>query len=93
MRDLDDITGAIIDASLHIHRDLGGGLLESVYEAVLARTLARRRFRVERQKAIRFVYDGMAFEEGFARIWWWMTGSSWNSRAWSISHAHTPNSS
>jgi hypothetical protein len=39
MRELDDITGAIVDASLHIHRDLGPGLLESVYEAVLARAL------------------------------------------------------
>jgi GxxExxY protein len=61
---LDGITGAIIDASLHIHRDVGPRLLESVYEAVLARTMARQRFRVERQKAIRFAYDGMAFEEG-----------------------------
>jgi hypothetical protein len=64
VRDLDGITGAIIDASLHIHRDVGPRLLESVYEAVLARTMARQRFRVERQKAIRFAYDGMAFEEG-----------------------------
>ena len=35
MRELDDITGAIVDAALRIHRDLGPGLLESVYEAVL----------------------------------------------------------
>ena len=34
-RELDDITGAIVDAALRIHRDLGPGLLESVYEAVL----------------------------------------------------------
>ena len=65
MRDLDDITAAIVDASLHIHRDLGPGLLESVYEAVLARALVRRGLRVERQNAVRFEYDGMAFEEGF----------------------------
>jgi GxxExxY protein len=65
VRDLDDITGAIVDASLHIHRDLGPGLLESVYETVLARTLVRRGLRVERQKAIRFEYDGLVFEEGF----------------------------
>jgi iron complex transport system substrate-binding protein len=65
VRYLDDITGAIIDASLLIHRDLGPGLLESVYEAVLARTMARRGFGVERQKVIRFEYDGMVFDEGF----------------------------
>lgn len=65
MRELDDITGAIIDASIKIHRDLGPGLLESVYEVVLARSLERRGFQVERQKPIRFEYDGMVFEEGF----------------------------
>ena len=64
MRELDDITGAIVDASLRIHRDLGPGLLESVYEAVLARALERRGFRVERQRSVRFEYDGMVFEEG-----------------------------
>ena len=61
---LDDITGAIVDASIKIHMELGPGLLESVYEAVLARALERRGLRVERQKVIRFEYDGMVFEEG-----------------------------
>ncbi|HEV8599598.1 MAG TPA: GxxExxY protein [Gemmatimonadales bacterium] len=65
MRELDDITGGIVDASLRIHRDLGPGLLESVYEAVLARALDKRGFQVERQQAIRFEYEGMLFEEGF----------------------------
>ena len=65
MMELDDITGAIVDAALKIHRELGPGLLESVYEAVLARALSKRGFEVERQKAIRFEYDGMVFEEGF----------------------------
>ena len=65
MRELDDITGGIVDAALRIHRDLGPGLLESVYEAVLARALAERGFQVERQPALRFEYQGMVFEEGF----------------------------
>ena len=65
MRELDDITGAIVDAALRIHRDLGPGLLESVYEAVLARALERRSLRVERQVSVRFECDGMVFEEGF----------------------------
>jgi GxxExxY protein len=65
MRALDDITGAIVDAAIKIHRELGPGLLETVYEVVLARALERRGFRVERQKCIRFEYDGMMFEEGF----------------------------
>ena len=65
MKELDDITGAIVDSALKIHMDLGPGLLESVYEAVLARALEKRGLRVERQKSIRFEYDGMVFEEGF----------------------------
>lgn len=65
MKDLDDITGAIVDSAVRIHMDLGPGLLESVYEAVLARSLERRGFGVDRQEAIRFEYDEMVFEEGF----------------------------
>ena len=65
MKELDDITGGVVDAALEIHRGLGPGLLESVYEAVLARALERRGFQVERQKVILFEYDGMVFEEGF----------------------------
>ena len=61
---LDEITGTIVDASLKIHKDLGPGLLESVYEGLLVRELERRGFQVERQKVIRFEYDGIFFEQG-----------------------------
>lgn len=63
--ELDDITGAIVDASLQIHRDLGPGLLESVYEAVLARALEKRGLLVERQKEVPFEYEDMVFERAF----------------------------
>ena len=65
MRELDDITDAIINAAIQIHRDLGPGLLESVYEAVLARALEKRGLHVQRQTMIRFEYDGMVFDKGF----------------------------
>jgi len=65
MKELDDITSAIVDSAMKIHKELGPGLLESVYEAVLARALERRGLQVERQKVIRFEYDGMVFDEGF----------------------------
>ena len=65
MTDLDEITGAIVDAALKIHTELGPGLMETVYEVVLARVLERKGFTVERQKAVRFQYDGVMFEEGF----------------------------
>jgi iron complex transport system substrate-binding protein len=65
MQALDDITGAVIDAGVKIHRELGPGLLESVYEVVLAREVERRGWRVERQRPVRIEYDGVVFEEGF----------------------------
>ena len=51
MRDLDDITGAIVDTALQIHRDLGPGLLESVYKTILAKSLERRAFASRRRKS------------------------------------------
>lgn len=63
--ELDDITGAIVDAAMKIHIDLGPGLLESVYEMVLAKELQRRGLVVERQKPVTFQYDGILFDEGF----------------------------
>lgn len=64
-RDLDEISGEVVDAALKIHRALGPGLLESVYEAVLARELVRRGLRVERQVVVAFEFDGLHFDEGF----------------------------
>jgi len=63
-REIDEITGEIIDAAYKLHTGLGPGLLESVYEAVLARSLERRGLKVERQKAVAFDFDGMHFDDG-----------------------------
>jgi iron complex transport system substrate-binding protein len=62
---INDITATIIDAAMQIHKDFGPGSLESVYEAILAKKLAERGLRVERQKVLRFEYDGLGFDEGF----------------------------
>ena len=64
MRELDEITGEIVDAAMRVHMRLGPGLLESVYEAVLARELERRGLKVERQTRVVFEFDGMQFDEG-----------------------------
>ena len=64
-RDIYEITGEIVDAAHKLHTRLGPGLLESVYEAVLARQLERRGLCVERQKPVSFELDGMHFDEGF----------------------------
>lgn len=63
--ELDEITGAVIQSAVRIHRELGPGLLESIYEVVLAHTLERGGLRVERQLPISFSFDGMHFERGF----------------------------
>jgi GxxExxY protein len=65
MKELDEITGVIVDAALKVHQGLGPGLLESVYESVLTAVLEKRGLIVERQKPIAFVYDGICFDEGF----------------------------
>jgi len=65
MKDLNHISGQIVDAAFHIHTKLGPGLLESVYEAILARELERRGLCVERQKTVPIVFEGMSFDEGF----------------------------
>lgn len=60
-----DMAREIVDASFKIHTRLGAGLLESVYEAVMAYELQKRGLRFERQKPIRVVYDGIDLGEGF----------------------------
>jgi GxxExxY protein len=64
MKDIDEITGIIVDAAYKIHTGLSPGLLESVYEAVLAHKLEIRGLFVERQKMVSFEYDGLRFDEG-----------------------------
>jgi iron complex transport system substrate-binding protein len=61
---VEEVSSVVVDTAFHLHRDLGPGLLESVYEAVLARMLERRGLRVERQKSVAFDFDGMHFDEG-----------------------------
>ena len=65
MVNLDDITGAIVDEAIRIHRARGPGLLESVYEIILASVLERRGLRVDRQRPISFSYDGIEFVHAF----------------------------
>jgi len=63
--DENEIGRIIVDAAIAVHRELGPGLLESVYEAVLAQELRNRGLQVERQVPIPIEWRGMQFEEGF----------------------------
>ena len=60
-----EIGTRIIEAAIDIHRELGPGLLESVYEVVLASELTGRGLKVARQVAVPITYKGIKFDEGF----------------------------
>ena len=60
-----EIGRIVVDAAVAVHRDLGPGLLESVYEVVLAHELKQRGLNVERQVPIPIEYRGLRFNEGF----------------------------
>jgi GxxExxY protein len=60
-----EIAKLIVDAAYHIHVSLGPGLLESVYESVLAYEVRKRGLSVDRQKPIPIIYDDLHFDEGF----------------------------
>ena len=59
------LTESIIGAAIEVHRELGPGLLESVYEKCFAFELADRGFRVAIQQEISVGYKGLVFECGF----------------------------
>lgn len=62
---LEDLASIVVDCGYRLHRDLGPGLLESAYEAIMADQLVRRGVLVERQKPIPIRYDGLQLNEGF----------------------------
>ena len=60
-----EIATIIVDAAFKIHKSLGPGLLESVYEAALKHELQKRRLKVLQQPGIHVVYDGLDLGIGF----------------------------
>ncbi|MEI6492403.1 MAG: GxxExxY protein [Verrucomicrobiota bacterium] len=63
--ELNFITGKVIECAIDIHRNLGPGLLESVYEAILEKKLKQCGFSVQRQTVVPIRYEEMIFDEGF----------------------------
>ncbi len=60
-----EIGTKLLEAAIHIHRELRPGLLEAVYEVILARELSDRGLRVQRQVPVPIVFKGIRFDEGF----------------------------
>ncbi len=65
MRPINDVSKEVIGEAIRIHRELGPGLLESVYETVLEAALLRKGLQVARQVPIDIEYDGMRFGQAF----------------------------
>jgi GxxExxY protein len=60
-----EIAKMVVDAAFQVHSRLGPGLLESVYESVLAYELEKRGLHVARQHPVPVIYDDLIFDEGF----------------------------
>jgi GxxExxY protein len=60
-----EIGKIVVDAAIAIHKALGSGLYEIVYEVVLTHELKKHGLSVERQVPIAIEYDGIKFDEGF----------------------------
>jgi GxxExxY protein len=61
---VEEVSAIVVDTAYHLHRALGPGLLESVYETILARMLEKRGLQVEQQKPVAFEFDGIHFNDG-----------------------------
>lgn len=62
---INDISSAVIEEAIAIHRELGPGLFETVYETVLAGRLEKRGLLAERQVPVPIEFDGHAFGAAF----------------------------
>jgi iron complex transport system substrate-binding protein len=65
MKDIDEISGDVLDAAIRLHKELGPGLLETVYETVLAAQLARMGYMIDRQYPVDIDVDGLHFSAAF----------------------------
>ena len=63
--DLEDIARTVVDCGYHLQRDLGPGLLESAYEALMAEALRQSGLAVERQVGVRLSYRGVVVDNAF----------------------------
>ena len=65
MSDIEELARVAIDCGFHIHKALGLGLIESVYEMLLAERLSRSGCGIERQKLLPVEFDGLKLAEGY----------------------------
>lgn len=63
VQDIDRISHDVIGVAMRLHREIGPGLLESVYETLLAGRLGAMGYKVDRQWPINIIFDGIEFTE------------------------------
>ncbi len=63
-RNEEEVARKIVDAAYCVHKELGPGLLEKIYETCFCHELAKRGLTYQRQVDVPIVYDGITFEEG-----------------------------
>jgi GxxExxY protein len=63
--EINNLSGQILDAAIEVHRNLGPGLLESVYEICLTEELTERNIKVERQVNLPITYKGKILSKEF----------------------------
>ncbi|MGL5838910.1 MAG: GxxExxY protein [Sphingorhabdus sp.] len=61
----EQLISAVVDAGFHLHRELGPGLIESVYETVFAHRLQRLGIKVVRQMPVNITIDGIGFSDAY----------------------------
>ena len=62
---VEELSSVVVDVAFHLHRELGPGLLESVYEVILAKLLQDRGLEVARQVPVPIEFAGVRLDEGF----------------------------
>ncbi len=70
MRDIDEISGDVLDVALRLHRELGPELPESVYEILLAAKLESLGYAILRQHPIEIAFEGIVFPAASASTYW-----------------------
>jgi len=63
--DENEIGSLVVDTAINLHKNLGSGLLESVYEVVLAKLLTKKGLHIQRQVSIPIIFEDEHFDEGF----------------------------
>jgi len=64
-RELEHLASVAVDCGFRIHKELGPGLLETVHDRLLAKSIERRGLKIDRQKPVEIRFDGLGIKDAF----------------------------